>query len=352
MAVLVTGGAGYIGSHMVWELIDAGEHVVVLDRLSTGFEWAVAPEATFVRGDVGDLELVGKLIRRHRVDAIIHFAGSIVVPESVADPLGYYENNTVKTRALIEAAVRGKVPHFIFSSTAAVYGGASLEPVREDARLTPESPYGRSKLMTEWMLSDTAAAHGMRYTVLRYFNVAGADPKGRTGQSTPGATHLIKVACETTLGKRPSMQVFGIDYPTPDGTCLRDYIHVSDLVAAHRLALARLRAGGGNLTANCGYGHGYSVRQVIDSVRRVGGRDFPVTVGARRAGDSASVIANSDLARRELGWVPRLDDLDAIVSDALNWEHHLSRKNSFHGIEPPEPADWLGPRKKRAGAKS
>lgn len=352
MAVLVTGGAGYIGSHMVWELLDAGEHVIVLDRLSTGFEWAVAPEAIFVRGDVGDLDLVGKLIRRHRVDAIIHFAGSIVVPESVADPLGYYENNTVKTRALIEAAVRGKVPHFIFSSTAAVYGGAGLEPVREDASLSPESPYGRSKLMTEWMLSDTAAAHGMRFTVLRYFNVAGADPRGRTGQSTPGATHLIKVACETTLGKRPSMQLFGTDYPTPDGTCLRDYIHVSDLVAAHRLALARLRAGGGNLIANCGYGHGYSVREVIDSVRRVGGRDFPVTVGARRAGDPAAVIANSDLARRELGWVPMRDDLDAIVADALNWEHHLSRKNSLHGIEPPEPADWLGPRKKRAGAKS
>lgn len=231
MTVLVTGGAGYIGSHMVWELLDAGESVVVLDRLSTGFEWAVAPEARLVVGDVADRELVGQIIRENRVDAIIHFAGSIVVPESVADPLAYYENNTSKTRTLIETAVREGVPHFIFSSTAAVYGGAGLEPVREDARLAPESPYGLSKLMSEWMLRDAALAHPLRYTALRYFNVAGADPKGRTGQSTPGATHLIKVACETALGKRPFMQVFGTDYPTPDGTCMRDYIHVSDLAA-------------------------------------------------------------------------------------------------------------------------
>ncbi|TIU63962.1 MAG: UDP-glucose 4-epimerase GalE, partial [Mesorhizobium sp.] len=219
MTVLVTGGAGYIGSHMVWELLDAG-------RLSTGFEWAVAPEARLVVGDVADRELVGQIIRDNKVDAIIHFAGSIVVPESVADPLGYYENNTSKTRTLIETAVREGVPHFIFSSTAAVYGGAGLEPVREDAGLSPVSPYGLSKLMSEWMLRDAAKAHDIRYTALRYFNVAGADPKGRTGQSTPGATHLIKVACETALGKRPFMQVFGTDYPTPDGTCIRDYIHV------------------------------------------------------------------------------------------------------------------------------
>ncbi|TIW65354.1 MAG: UDP-glucose 4-epimerase GalE, partial [Mesorhizobium sp.] len=261
MTVLVTGGAGYIGSHMVWELLDAGESVVVLDRLSTGFEWAVAPEARLVVGDVADRELVGQIIRDNKVDAIIHFAGSIVVPESVADPLGYYENNTSKTRTLIETAVREGVPHFIFSSTAAVYGGAGLEPVREDAGLSPVSPYGLSKLMSEWMLRDAAKAHDIRYTALRYFNVAGADPKGRTGQSTPGATHLIKVACETALGKRPFMQVFGTDYPTPDGTCIRDYIHVSDLAAAHRLALQRLREGGTSLVANCGYSHGYSVLQ-------------------------------------------------------------------------------------------
>ena len=328
MTVLVTGGAGYIGSHMVWELLDSGEDVVVLDRLSTGFDWAVAPEAKLVVGDVADKELVGSIVRDHGVDAIIHFAGSIVVPESVADPLGYYENNTCKTRALIETAVKAGVANFIFSSTAAVYGGAGMEPVREDARLAPESPYGLSKLMSEWMLRDAAAAHGIRYTALRYFNVAGADPRGRTGQSTPGATHLIKVACETTLGKRPFMQVFGTDYPTPDGTCIRDYIHVSDLAAAHRLALRRLRDGGASLIANCGYSHGYSVLEVIEAVRRAFGRDFNVRMGERRPGDAAAVVANSDRARAELGWTPRHDDLDGIVRDALNWERILSAKNS------------------------
>ena len=328
MTVLVTGGAGYIGSHMVWELLDAGEQVVVLDRLSTGFEWAVAPEAKLVVGDVADRELVASIVRQHGVDSIIHFAGSIVVPESVADPLSYYENNTCKTRTLIETAVRSGVANFIFSSTAAVYGAAGLEPVREDARLAPESPYGLSKLMSEWMLRDAAAAHGLRYTALRYFNVAGADPKGRTGQSTPGATHLIKVACETALGKRASMQVFGTDYPTPDGTCIRDYIHVSDLVAAHRLALQRLREGGANLVANCGYGHGYSVLDVIGSVRQAFGHDYDVRMGELRPGDAAAVVANSDLARGELGWVPQRDDLDLIVSDALQWERLLTGKNS------------------------
>jgi UDP-glucose 4-epimerase len=331
MTVLVTGGAGYIGSHMVWELLDAGEKVVVVDRLSTGFQWAVAPEAEFVRGDIADVELMKEVIRAHAVDAIIHFAGSIVVPESVADPLAYYENNTCKTRSLIETAVQEKVRNFIFSSTAAVYGAAGLEPVREDARLAPESPYGVSKLMSEWMLRDAARAHDLRYTVLRYFNVAGADPKGRTGQSTPGATHLIKVACETALGKRAAMQVYGTDYPTPDGTCVRDYIHVSDLVAAHRLALQRLRDDGDSLVANCGYSHGYSVLEVIDSVRRVYGAEFEVTVGGRRAGDAAAVIANSELARRELGWVPAHDDLDAIVGDALSWERSLTLRNSARG---------------------
>lgn len=330
MTVLVTGGAGYIGSHMVWELLDSGESVVVLDRLSTGFEWAVAPEAKLIVGDVADKDLVGQIIRDHGIDAIIHFAGSIVVPESVADPLAYYENNTCKTRTLIETAVREGVPNFIFSSTAAVYGGAGMEPVREDAPMAPESPYGVSKLMSEWMLRDAAAAHGLRYTALRYFNVAGADPKGRTGQSTPGATHLIKVACETALGKRASMQVFGTDYETPDGTCIRDYIHVSDLAAAHRLALQRLRGGGQSIIANCGYSHGYSVLEVIESVRRVFGHDFSVVTGGRRAGDAAAVVANSDLARRELGWVPQHDDLDRIVTDALSWERILTAKNSVN----------------------
>ncbi len=328
MAVLVTGGAGYIGSHMVWALLDAGEEVVVLDRLSTGFEWAVAPEAHLVVGDVGDAPLVRSLIERYDVDAIIHFAGSIVVPESVTDPLGYYENNTSKTRTLIETAIRNDVSHFIFSSTAAVYGAAGLEPVREDAPLVPESPYGTSKLMSELMLRDAAAAHDFTYTALRYFNVAGADPHGRTGQSTPGATHLIKVACETALGKRPQMKIFGNDYLTPDGTCVRDYIHVSDLAAAHLLALRRLRAGGASLVANCGYNHGYSVLEVIDAVARVSGIRIPVEVSGRRPGDAAAVVANAERARIELGWVPKLDDLDSIVEHALHWESTLSRKNA------------------------
>jgi len=313
---------------MVWELLDAGEDVVVVDRLSTGFEWAVAPEAKLIVGDIGDMPFMEQVLAEHKVDAIIHFAGSIVVPESVADPLGYYANNTAKTRNLLEAAVKQGVKHFIFSSTAAVYGGQGSEPVRENAVLHPESPYGRSKLMTEWMLADTAAAHPLTYTVLRYFNVAGADARGRTGQSTPGATHLIKVACETALGKREHMLVFGSDYATPDGTCVRDYIHVSDLAAAHRLALQRLRAGGGNLTANCGYGHGYSVLEVIDSVRRVHGGDFDVRTADRRPGDPAAIVANSDLARAELGWKPARDNLDLIVGDALAWEASLSRRNS------------------------
>lgn len=342
MAVLVTGGAGYIGSHMVWELLDAGEEVVVLDRLSTGFDWAVPQEARLVVGDIGDMKLVGSIINRHKVDAIIHFAGSIVVPESVADPLGYYENNTCKTRALLEAAVVGGVPHMIFSSTAAIYGPAGMEPVRENHLLDPPSPYGRSKLMSEWMLHDVAAAHGLRYTALRYFNVSGADPKGRTGQSTPGATHLIKVACETALGKRPFMEIFGTDYPTPDGSCVRDFIHVSDLVAAHRLALTRLRDGGENLVANCGYGHGYSVLEVIDSVRRVHGRDFEVRMAGRRPGDPSIVIADSSLARSELGWSPMRDSLDDIVADALSWERILTGKNTIYGIETPEPEHWAG----------
>ncbi len=328
MTVLVTGGAGYIGSHMVWELLDHGEDVVVLDRLSSGFAWAVAPEATLVQGDIADRGLVARLIAERRVDAVIHFAGSVVVPDSVADPLGYYENNTGKTRALLEACVAAGLPHFIFSSTAAVYGGVRMEPVREDAGLTPESPYGCSKLMSEWMLRDASAAHGFSYTALRYFNVAGADGKGRTGQSTAGATHLIKVACEAALGKRQSLSVFGTDYPTPDGTCLRDYIHVSDLVGAHRLALQRLRAGGGNLVANCGYGHGTSVLEVLDSVRRVSGHELPAVLASRRPGDAAAVVADASLARAELGWEPKLDDLDTIVESALAWENALSRKNS------------------------
>jgi UDP-glucose 4-epimerase len=327
MSVLVTGGAGYIGSHMVWQLVDADERVVVLDNFSTGFRWAIAPEAKIVSGDIGDEDLVGRLIAEEGIEAIVHFAGSIVVPKSVTDPLGYYFNNTVKSRALIAAAVRGGVRNFIFSSTAAVYGTPAVTPVAEDAPLTPDNPYGRSKLMTEMMLADTAAAHDFRYVALRYFNVAGADPKGRTGQSTKGATHLIKVACETALGKRGEIVVNGTDYPTPDGTCIRDYIHVADLVAAHSDALRHLRGGGASLVANCGYGHGASVLEVIDTVKRVSGRDFKVVVGGRRPGDSAATVASPALIKSEFGWKPRHDDLDEIVQSALSWEAALERRN-------------------------
>ena len=323
MSILVTGGAGYIGSHMVLALADAGERVVVLDNLSTGFAWAVDPRATLVEGDTGDDTLVAWLLREHAVQAIIHFAGSIVVPESVADPLGYYLNNTVKSRALIAAAVEAGVPHFIFSSTAAVYGNPAVTPVPEDADLSPMSPYGSSKLMTEIMLADTARAHPLRYVALRYFNVAGAGPAGRSGQSTPRATHLIKVACEAALGKRPYMEVFGTDYPTSDGTCIRDYIHVSDLAEAHMAALEHLTRGGASTVLNCGYSQGYSVLQVIEAVKRVSGVDFEVRLSARRPGDPASIVAASDRIRADLGWVPHHADLDRIVAHALEWERKL-----------------------------
>ena len=327
MAVLVTGGAGYIGSHMVLELVDSGEDVIVLDRLSTGFEWAVAPEATLVIGDIADASLVKSLFRDHEIDAVMHFAGSIVVPDSVATPLAYYENNTCKTRTLLAMIIEANIPHVIFSSTAAVYGNQGETPIAEDASTNPESPYGRSKLMVEWMLRDASAAYGFTYTTLRYFNVAGSDPRGRTGQSTQGATHLIKVACETAIGKRPAMSVFGTDYPTSDGTCIRDYIHVSDLAIAHRLALERLRRGGSNLTANSGYGRGYSVFEVIDSVKKMAGRSFDVRLCARRPGDSTAIVAKSDLACQTLGWKPKYADLDRIVADALAWEEILARGN-------------------------
>lgn len=327
MSVLVTGGAGYIGSHMVWQLLDAGEQVVVLDNLATGFEWAVAPEATFVNGDCGDGALVTRVIEAHGVDAIIHFAGSVVVPDSVADPLGYYLNNTVRAHALITAAVRMSVPHFVFSSTCAVYGTPVATRVDEDAPLAPESPYGRSKLMVEMMLADTVRAHGLSYVALRYFNVAGADPLGRTGQSTRGATHLIKAACETALGKRDQITVHGTDYPTADGTCVRDYIHVTDLISAHASALSYLRSGGESLVANCGYGRGFSVLEVIDVVKEVSGRRFDVVMGPRRPGDPASVIASPALAKEKFGWQPKHDDLAGIVRSALSWEESLSRRN-------------------------
>jgi UDP-glucose 4-epimerase len=327
MTVLVTGGAGYIGSHMVYELLDAGEDVVVLDNLSTGFRWAIPDSVPVYEGDTGDEELARAIIAKHRVEAIIHFAASIVVPDSVADPLGYYRNNTANSRTLIEAAVKGGVKHFIFSSTAAVYGMTGLAPVVETTPLNPMSPYGRSKLMTEWMLADVAAAHDMTYGVLRYFNVAGADPGKRSGQSTPEATHLIKVACQVALGKREKMDIFGTDYETPDGTCVRDYIHVTDLIAAHALLLKHLREGGESTTLNCAYGQGYSVRQVVETVRSVSGVNLRADEGPRRAGDPASITATGEKVRQLLGWVPAHDDLNEIVRTAYEWERHLLTRN-------------------------
>ncbi|MGW9331506.1 UDP-glucose 4-epimerase GalE [Bosea sp. NPDC055594] len=328
MAILVSGGAGYIGSHMVLELLDRGEKVVVLDDLSTGFWWAVPPEATFVQGDMGDQALVERVVAEHGITEIAHFAARIVVPDSVADPLGYYLNNTVKTRALLESAVRAGVRHVIFSSTAAVYGEPPVSPVPEEIALNPINPYGRSKLMSEWMLADTAKAHRLSYIALRYFNVAGADPRGRSGQSSAGATHLIKVASQAALGQRTGLEIFGTDYPTPDGTCVRDYIHVTDLARAHLAALDHLRAGGDSLTLNCGYGRGYSVKDVVGVVKKVSGVDFPVKLSPRRAGDPASLIAKADRIRNELGWRPQHDDLTEIVTQALAWEESLRKRNA------------------------
>ena len=325
MSVLVTGGAGYIGSHMVLELLDAGEQVVVVDNLTTGFRWAVDPRATLVVGDVADEDLVRTVIRTNKVSSIIHFAGSIVVPDSVADPLGYYHNNTVKSRSLMATAVATGVKHFIFSSTAAVYGNPKENPVSELATPAPMSPYGSSKLMTEVMLADTARAHDFRFVALRYFNVAGADPAGRSGQSTPRATHLIKVACETALGKRPQMEVFGTDYPTEDGTCVRDYIHVKDLARAHMSALTYLRQGGKPDIFNCGYSKGYSVHQVIAAVKKASGVDFKVVLSPRRPGDPAAIVAASAKIRETLGWKPEHDDLARIVTQALAWEKRVDR---------------------------
>ena len=323
MSVLVTGGAGYIGGHMVLALLDAGESVIVLDNLSTGFRWAVPPEAIFVEGDFGDEALVASILAEHKVEAVAHFAARIVVPESVTEPLGYYLNNTAKARTLIETVVKAGVRNFIFSSTAAVYGEPSSSPVTEDIALAPINPYGRSKLMVEWMLADTVKAHDLRAVVLRYFNVAGADPAGRLGQSTPNATHLIKIAVQAALGHRNGMDVFGTDYPTPDGSCVRDYIQVSDLIAAHMLALGHLRAGGASLTCNCGYGTGLSVMEIIDVVKSVSGIDFPVRIAGRRAGDPASLVAGADRIRETLGWTPKYQDVRGIVRQALDWERRL-----------------------------
>lgn len=321
--VLVTGGAGYIGSHMVLALLGAGERVVVLDDLSTGRRDAIPDGVELIQGSTGDAALVRDVLQQHQIGAIIHFAASIVVPDSVADPLGYYANNTANARTLIAEAVNASVPHFVFSSTAAVYGEPERNPIQEDEPTRPINPYGRSKLMVEWMLADTARAHPLRYAALRYFNVAGADPDGRTGQSTPNATHLIKVAVQAALGKRDGLDVYGTDYPTTDGSCIRDYVHVSDLAQSHLDALRHLRGGGDSVTCNVGYADGYSVLQVIEVVKRVSGVDFPVRIKGRRAGDPAALVASNARARSVLGWQPRYADLETIVRHALAWERRL-----------------------------
>jgi UDP-glucose 4-epimerase len=324
MTILVTGGAGYIGSHTVHELTDAGEQVIVLDNLSTGFRFALPDSVPLTIGDAGDEKLVASLIARHKVEAIIHFAGSIIVPDSIADPLGYYRNNTVASHALIETAAKNGVQHFVFSSTAAVYGDQDRVPIHEDCAKAPLSPYGWSKLMTEVMLRDASQAHGLRHVILRYFNVAGADPKLRSGQSTTAATHLIKLASQAAIGLRSTLNIFGTDYPTPDGTCVRDYIHVTDLARAHLSALRYLRAGGCSNTFNCGYGRGSSVLEVVDAIRRVSGLSLDVNYTGRRSGAAACLVADAARMRATLDWTPDYDNLDTIVSHALAWEIRLA----------------------------
>jgi UDP-glucose 4-epimerase len=324
-SVLVTGGAGYIGSHTVLQLVARGERVVVLDDLSTGFRQAVR-DVPLVVGNVGDRKLVDALLKEHDVDTIIHFAAHTIVPESVSNPLKYYGNNTCATRSLLEAASAAGIKHVVFSSTAAVYGIPSTGLASEDLPLAPINAYGTSKLMSEWMLRDLSAATPLRHVVLRYFNVAGSDPEGRIGQSTAKATLLVKVAVEHVVGKRPHLSVFGTDYPTPDGTGVRDYIHVTDLATAHLNALDYLRAGGSSLTANVGYGHGYSVREVLDSVAKISGQKLVIKEEPRRAGDPPSLVAKCDRVRELLKWTPKYNQLDTIVRNSLDWERKLQRE--------------------------
>jgi UDP-glucose 4-epimerase len=323
--ILVTGGAGYIGSHVVRQLGEAGESVVTLDNLCTGFESAVL-HGELVVGDTGDAELLDRLFARHDIDTVMHFAAHTIVPESVADPLKYYLNNTANSRTLLERAVAGGVKHCVFSSTAAVYGIPQGGRAREDSPTRPINPYGTSKLMTKWMLRDLAAAADLRYVVLRYFNVAGCDPGGRIGQSTPKATLLTKVACEAAVGKRPHVSIYGTDYDTVDGTGVRDYIHVEDLADAHLKALGHLRGGGPSEVLNCGYGHGYSVREVLAAVAAANGKPLNIREEPRRAGDPPALIAVADRVREVLHWTPRHDDLEAIVSSALRWERKLAAR--------------------------
>jgi UDP-glucose 4-epimerase len=329
LTVLVTGGAGYIGSHAVLALLDSGHRPIVIDNLLTGFRWAVPDEVSFYEGDIADSNLIAQIVKDEAIDAVMHFAGSVVVPESVENPLKYYHNNTVKTRSLIESIVHNNVRHMIFSSTAATYGIPENSPVREDMPTLPINPYGTSKLMTEFMLRDVALAHDFNYCALRYFNVAGADPQGRSGQSTVGATHLIKIGVEAALGKRDAVSVFGTDYATADGTGVRDYIHVADLAAAHVIALEALVADPQTShTLNCGYGHGYSVMQVLDAIDRVTNNKLARNMEGRRAGDPDSLISDNSAIKARLGWQPRYDDLDTIVKHALAWERQLGDRET------------------------
>ena len=323
--VLVSGGAGYIGSHVVRQLGEAGHCVTVLDNLSTGFRESVL-HGELVVGETSDQALVDRLLVERSIDAVLHFAAHIVVPESVSQPLRYYGNNTCATRSLLDCCRRAGIEYLIFSSTAAVYGEPERPLIDEDVPTAPINPYGRSKLMSEWMLEDLAASTGLRYVALRYFNVAGADPQGRIGQSTPNATHLIKVACEVVTGQRERIAIFGTDYPTPDGTCIRDYIHVEDLADAHLRALDHLVAGGESAILNCGYGHGYSVREVLAAVERVSGGPLAIVEAPRRPGDPPALVADSRRLRERLAWTPRYDDLDAIVESALRWERRLRER--------------------------
>src|SRR3954465_10251298 len=325
MTVLVTGGAGYIGSHTVLALAEAGEDVVGIDDLSTGFSPYLPEGVPLFIGDAGDENLLEGVIAQHNIESIIHFAGSVVVPDSMRDPLGYYRNNFTTARNLLNVAVKRGINRFIFSSTAAVYGNPDQVPVPEHALTRPLSPYGSSKLMTELMLHDVAAAHGLNYVALRYFNVAGADPKGRVGLATVGATHLLKIAVEAATGQRAKIDVFGTDYPTPDGSCIRDFIHVTDLSQAPRAALSYLRGGGQSVTLNCGYGRGYSVMETIEAVRGVSMRNFAVSYAPRRPGDIMTMVADTGRIRSTLDWTPQFDNLETIATHALAWEQKLFR---------------------------
>lgn len=329
MATLVTGGAGYIGGHMVLKLLDMGEKVVVIDDMSNGVPWAVPPGVPFVLGDVGDYETVAKVVAEHGIDEIIHFAGRLISPAYYTTPLVYYQQNTVASRTLLQVATDFGIRKFIFSATAAVYGNPKANPVSELADIAPTGPYGSSKWMVEVMLKDVAQVSDLKYAALRYFNVAGADPQGRYGQSTTKTTLLVQIAVQSALGVRNGIDIFGSDYPTIDGTCVRDYLHVSDLIDAHVAALEHLRAGGENVTVNCGYGHGYSVLQVVEMAKKVSGSDFEVRMGPRRRGDAIEVVADPTLIRNTLQWTPRWDDLEQIVTHAFRWEQKMMDSYRF-----------------------